>query len=117
MAGLDDQELPRCARCLRPVDRVVVSLDPHTGTRTYTAFCHGARESVDVTEEDQIHMQPDASGAAFRFTVAFSRTRKAEQGRRDVLEIDEFAAVCGIPVSHATGAVLELLAALHGVKR
>lgn len=81
-------ERPRCARCLREVDRLERSLCRRTGTITITAFCHGETESVDITTEDMHHAALHGSQAdvcamngigSFRFTVAFSRTRKAER--------------------------------------
>ena len=70
---------PRCARCLRPVDRVEHSRDGLTEALTITVFCHGAIESVTLTDDDLLAAKKDS----FRFTVAFSHTRAAEQSVAD----------------------------------
>lgn len=69
--------LPRCARCLREVEHLERSTDHRSGDETYTAVCHGERESVTVTRAELLGFGARLTGMAF--TVAFSKSRAAEQ--------------------------------------
>jgi hypothetical protein len=67
--------LPRCARCLRSVDRLDFEVEPRTLDHVYVAHCHGESESVRIS---YIELMRIARGG-MAFTVAFSKTRAAEQ--------------------------------------
>lgn len=41
---------PPCAVCRKPVDGLLVERDSVTGSLTFTAWCHGATESVTLTD-------------------------------------------------------------------
>lgn len=42
---------PICAKCKKPVQEFVIQERMDMLSRTYTAFCHGAKETVECTEE------------------------------------------------------------------
>jgi hypothetical protein len=58
--------LPMCARCGRPVDRVVEELDDFTATVRFTAYCHGARETTRLSEEATRGVSSITMGTAFQ---------------------------------------------------
>lgn len=66
-------DLPRCARCGRDVDDLIVSRDARSGEYTLTACCHGARETVLVSDLDMMGMLPES----VRFGVAFREACRA----------------------------------------
>lgn len=41
---------PTCAVCNKPVERMEVWNDPMTFAKTYSAFCHGERQNVQITD-------------------------------------------------------------------
>jgi hypothetical protein len=42
----------KCAKCMKPVDRLTQSQDPFTGNVTFTAYCHGEKETSVLTVHD-----------------------------------------------------------------
>lgn len=44
-------EMPMCAVCNKPTDRIIRTEDPSRMVAVLTVECHGRRESVEVTEE------------------------------------------------------------------
>lgn len=42
----------KCAKCMKPVDRLTQSQNPFTGEVTFTAYCHGEKEETVLTVHD-----------------------------------------------------------------
>ena len=38
----------RCAKCNKPVDKVVWQDDPYSGIRQIAAYCHGKRDTMTI---------------------------------------------------------------------
>lgn len=38
----------RCAKCNKPVDKVVWQDDPYSGVRQIAAYCHGERDTMTI---------------------------------------------------------------------
>jgi hypothetical protein len=55
-----------CARCQRPVERIVETRDDFMQRTRFTAICHGEREHVDFTDDELGRVDSvDMVGVAF----------------------------------------------------
>ena len=61
--------LPMCAKCGRPVDKIMCIEDPMTRTTRYVVSCHGDQESVRLSYKDVV----DSNHIEFGFAFAGER--------------------------------------------
>lgn len=65
MNPLENQPLPMCDRCKKPVDYVDMSHDLYTRVATFTAYCHGDKEVVKLTDNVVADADKITTGVAF----------------------------------------------------
>lgn len=51
-------ELPTCAICRRPVDRVEHYKDPESRSLIFEAHCHGEIQRAKISHDELLEMQP-----------------------------------------------------------
>lgn len=64
-------QLPTCATCNRPVDRLTSERDPLCCWTTFAAECHGEREEVRLTDKQLAEATRLPDGRLFAIGTAF----------------------------------------------